>query len=78
MDKEELLMAGMLFGSLVLAAFITVGIWPSIRRKLEKTRRGRLFLSAGRTGRKPVFLVHTLVWLAVMLIMLLIWALVTS
>lgn len=70
MDAEERMMLAILVISCAQAALITWKSWPSMKRRLEKSRTGRLFLQAGRSGRKPVFFVHTYIWLAVLAILL--------
>ncbi len=79
MDKEEMLMLTMFIVSYILAVFITWRIWPHIKKKMERSRWGRLLLDAqGIHGSRFHFFVCTLVWGAVLFFMFLIWAFFTS
>ncbi len=78
MDKEEILMLTIFVVSFILAVIITWRIWPFIKKKMEKSRFGKLVLGIRNFGSEFHFLVLTLVWGAIMFLMLLIWAIFTS
>ncbi len=79
MDKEEIMMLTIFVVSFILATIITWRIWPFIKKKMEKSRFGKLVLGVQTPrGSNFLFFVHTLVWGAIMFLMLLIWAIFTS
>ncbi len=78
MDKEEILMLTILVVSFIMAVIITWKIWPLIKKKMERSRLGKLVLGVETHGSKFLFLVLTLVWGAISFLMLLIWAIFTS
>ncbi len=78
MDKEEIMMLTIFVVSFILATIITWRIWPFIKKKMEKSRFGKLVLGIRNCGSEFHFLVLTLVWGAIMFLMLLIWAIFTS
>ncbi len=78
MDKEEILMLTILVVSFIMAVIITWKIWPLIKKKMERSRLGKLVLGVGTHRSKFLFWVLTLVWVAISFLMLLIWAIFTS
>jgi hypothetical protein len=66
MDKEEMRMAVIFFGSMILAIFPTWKLWPAIKKKLGKSRFGSIILGAKTPHGGLVYLVYTLIWGAIM------------
>lgn len=81
MDKDEIIMMSIMIAGAILAIPIMFAIWPPMKRKLEKSRFGKILLGAGANnhrGGKLVFFVATLVWGINTLVIFLIWAILIS